>query len=277
MEESMSAADVPAGTLQFSSSMPSIDDLLHQYKARSVWKIVSMPNLTALCHKHKCDKCSTYLEHLLISAHVGELCAHPDGLKARLDHVWPAAVNDIHRDVSKPPTDKINRNQQEISDLHDRLAKEHHLQRRIKEWLAQYNGKQKEESEVTMDSPLLSKRQAAGHPPPPTLLAVYMPAEIPVEVDIPPPQKSKDSHGAHVLHDPMEDMFNWEYTSKSSTHNTPDPLKRRLKKKKSQGGLANHLGPHPMEPQDVDMSPVVTQGTNTHTVEKHGATTHCIA
>ena len=28
MEESMSAADVPLGTLQFSSSMPSIDELL---------------------------------------------------------------------------------------------------------------------------------------------------------------------------------------------------------------------------------------------------------
>ena len=53
--------------------MPSIDDLLCQYKARSTWKLISMPNLVVLCHEHKCNKCSTYLEHLLISAHVGEL------------------------------------------------------------------------------------------------------------------------------------------------------------------------------------------------------------
>ena len=45
-----------------------------------------MPNLTALCHEHKCDKCSTYLEHLLMASWVGELCAHPEGLEVRLDH-----------------------------------------------------------------------------------------------------------------------------------------------------------------------------------------------
>ena len=71
MEESMSTADIPLGTSQSSSSMPSIDELLRQYKACSAWKLVSMPNLTALCHKHKCDKCSTYLEHLLIASRVG--------------------------------------------------------------------------------------------------------------------------------------------------------------------------------------------------------------
>ena len=59
-----------------------------------------------------------------------------------------------------------------------------------------------------------------------------MPAEIPVEVDIPPPKKLKDSRGAHVLHDPMEDIFHQEYTSKLSTNDTPNPLKMRLKKKK---------------------------------------------
>ena len=84
MEPPMSATNVPARTSQFSSSMPSIDDLLRQYEARSTWKLVSMPNLTTLCHEHKCNKCSTYLEHLL--AHVGELCAHTDGLKEWLYH-----------------------------------------------------------------------------------------------------------------------------------------------------------------------------------------------
>ena len=84
-----------------------------------------------------------------------------------------------------------------------------------------------------MGSPLPCKCQAAGAPPPPPLPAVYMPAEIPVEVDIPLPQKLKDGCGAHIIHDPMEDMFNQEDTSKSSTDDNPDPLKRRLKKKKN--------------------------------------------
>ena len=67
-----------------------------------------MPNLTALCHKHKCDKCSTYLEHLLISACMGKLCTHPNGLEAWLDHVWPAAMNDICRDVGEPLSKKLD-------------------------------------------------------------------------------------------------------------------------------------------------------------------------
>ena len=82
----MSAADIPVGTSQSSSSMPSIDYLLRQYEARSTWKLISIPNLTMLCHEHKCDKCSAYLEHLLIATHTGELCARPNGLKVRLDH-----------------------------------------------------------------------------------------------------------------------------------------------------------------------------------------------
>ena len=77
MEESMSAADVPSGTSQFSSSMPSIDEPLRQYEVCSAWKLVSMPNLTALCHEHKCDKCSTYLEHLLIANRVGKALRSP--------------------------------------------------------------------------------------------------------------------------------------------------------------------------------------------------------
>ena len=62
----------------------------------------------------------------------------------------------------------------------------------------QYKGKQKEESEATMGSPLLHKRQVAGAPLPPTLPAVYMLADIPAEVDIPLPKRLKDDCGAHV-------------------------------------------------------------------------------
>ena len=125
-----------------------------------------------------------------------------------------------------------------------------------------------------MGSSLPHKHQVAGNPPPPPLLAVYMPAEIPVEVDIPPPQKLTDGHGAHVIRDPMEDMFNLKDTSESSTDDTPDPLQRRSKKKKSQGGLADHLEPHPLEPLDVEMSPVIEQGADTHPVSQQGTTMH---
>ena len=231
----MSAADDPVGMLQFSSSMPSIDDILHQYEACSAWKLVSMPNLTALCHEHKCDKCSSYLEHLLIAAHMGELCARPNRLEVWLDHAWPAAMSDIHRDVGEPLAkhldvacdlcdtrdNKINCCRWAVNDLRDQLDAEHRLRRRLEEKLAKYKGKQKEESEATMDSPLLCKRQAVGVPPPPMLPAVYMLADVPTEVAIPPPQKLMDDHGAHIIHDPMGDMFNREDTSKSSTDDTP--------------------------------------------------------
>ena len=278
----MSAAVVPPGMSQFSSSMPSIDELLCRYEARSAWKLISMPNLTALCHEHKCDKCSTYLEHLLIANRAGGLCARHEGLEARLDQAWPAAMDDIRRDVGEPLAkkldvardlcdardDEVNCSRRMISDLHDQLDAEHHRRRRLEETLAKYKGKQKEESEATMDSPLPRKWQAVGPPPLPTLPAVSMPADIPAEVAIPPPQKSTEGHGAHVIRDPMEDMFNREDTPGESTDNTPDLLKRRSKKKKSQGGLADHLEPHPLEPLDVEMSPVIRQGTDTRPVSQ---------
>ena len=78
----------------------------------------------------------------------------------------------------------------------------------------------------------IATQMVAGAPLPPILPAVYIPADIPVEVDIPPPKRSKDNCGAHVLRDPMEDMFNQHYTSESSTDDMPGPLKRRLRKKK---------------------------------------------
>ena len=163
----MSTADVLLGTSQFPSSMPSIEELLRQYKARSAWKLVSMPNLTALCHEHKCDKCSTYLEHLLIVNWVGELCTRPEGIEARLDHVWPATMNDICREVGEPLAkkldvvcdlcdtrdDEVDCARRTINDLHDKLNVEHRLRCRLEEKLAKYKGKQKEESEATMDSP----------------------------------------------------------------------------------------------------------------------------
>ena len=145
MEASMRAADVPSGTSQSSSSMPSIDELLCQYKACSTWKLVSMPNLTALCHEHKCDKCSTYLEHLLMARWVGELCACPEGLEVQLDHAWPTAMNNIRRDVGEPLAkkldvarnlcdtrdDEVNHARRTINDLCDQLDAEHHLRRRL--------------------------------------------------------------------------------------------------------------------------------------------------
>ena len=72
----------------------------------------------------------------------------------------------------------------------------------------------------------------------------------------------------------MADMFNREDTPGLSTDDTPNPLKRRLKNKKSQGGLADHLEPHLLEPLDVEMSPVVGQGTDTRPVSQQGTTTH---
>ena len=164
----MSAADIPPGMSQFPSSMPSIDELLLRYEARSAWKLVSMPNLTALCHEHKCDKCSTYLEHLLIANWAGKLCTRPEGLEVWLDQAWPAAMDDIRRDVGKPLAkkldiacdlcdardDEVDRSRRTISDLRDQLDVEHCCRRRLEEKLAKYKGKQKEESEATMDSPL---------------------------------------------------------------------------------------------------------------------------
>ena len=117
--------------------------------------------------------------------------ARPKGLEAWLDHAWPTAMDDICRDVSEPLTkkldvvrnlcdtrdDEVNHARQTIIDLCDELDAEHCLQRRLEEKLAKLKGKQKEELEATMDSPLPHKQQVVGFPPPPTLLAVYMPAE----------------------------------------------------------------------------------------------------
>ena len=169
-----------------------------------------MPNLTALCHEHKCDKCSTYLEHLLIAACMGELCTRPDGLEAWLDHAWAATMNNICRDVCKPLAKKLDvacdlcdtRDDEidccwwTINELCNKLNEEHLLQCQLEEWLAWHKGKPREDSEATMGSPLPRKRQAVGVLPPPTLLAVYMPADVPAEVGIPPLQQSMDNHGA---------------------------------------------------------------------------------
>ena len=227
MDPSMSTTNVPAGISQPQSSMPSIDDLLHNFEACSAWKIISMPNLTALCHEHKCNKCSIYLGHLLLSTCVGELCTHPTGLEQWQDHVWPTTMNNIHKDVSQPLTQKLNitcnlcdvkDNQithahMEVIDLCDKPAEEHRLQHRLEDYLAQYKGKQRDNPEAMMGSPSLHKHQVAGDLLPSTLLAVYMPVDIPAGVDILPPKWLKDDCGVHIIHDPMEDMFNRNYTS----------------------------------------------------------------
>ena len=282
----MSTADVPSGTSQFSSSMPSIDELLRQYKACSAWKLVSMPNLTTLCHEHKCDKCSTYLEHLLITSCAGELCIRPKGLEEQLDHAWPVTMDDIRRDVGEPLAkrldvardlcdtrdDEVDRARQTINDLRDQLDAEHRLRCRLEEKLAKYKGKHKEESVVTMDSPLLRKRQAVGVPPPPTLPAIYMLADIPVEVPVPPPQHSTGVHVAPLEDDSTIDLFNRYYTLESNPDEAPDPLKRRLKKKNLQGGPVDHLESHPVETQDIDMSPAMGQGSDPRPFENQGTT-----
>ena len=116
---------------------------------------------------------STYLEHLLIANWAGELCACPEGIEAQLDHAWPTAMNDIHREVGEPLAkkldvvrnlcdtrdDKVDRARRTINDLCDQLDAEHCLRHRLEEKLAKYKGKQREESEATMDSPLPRKQQ----------------------------------------------------------------------------------------------------------------------
>ena len=124
-----------------------------------------------------------------------------------------------------------------------------------------------------MDSPLPRKRRVGGSPPPPTLPAIYMPADIPAEVAIPPPQQSTGVDTAPLEDEPTIDLFNRYYTSESNPNEAPNPLKKGLKKKKSQGGLTNRLEASPAETQDIDMSPVTGQGSNTRPVEKQGTTT----
>ena len=147
-----------------------------------------MPNLTALCHEHKCDRCSTYLEHLLMGACMGELCAHPTELEQQLDHAWPATMNNICKDVGQPlaqmldatcdlcniKDDEIACTHMEVIDLCNKLAEEHHLQHRLEDHLAQYKGKWRDESEATMGSPSPHKHQVAGDPLP----SVYMVSDI---------------------------------------------------------------------------------------------------
>ena len=80
-------------------------------------------------------------------------------------------------------------------------------------------------------------------------------------------------HAAPLEDDPTIDLFNHYHTTESNPDEAPDPLKRRLKKKKSQGSPTDRLEARPVETQDIDMSPVAGQGTDTHPVEKQGATT----
>ena len=135
-------------------------------------------------------------------------------------------MNNTHRDVGKPLSkkldvahdlcdtrdDEIDCCQWTINHLCNKLDDEHRLWCRLEEKLAQYKGKQKEELEVTMDSPLPHKCQAMGALPPPTLPAVYMLADIPAEVAIPLPQQSMGDHAAPLKDDSTIDLFNQYYT-----------------------------------------------------------------
>ena len=108
-----------------------------------------------------------------------------------------------------------------------------------------------------MDSPLPHKRQVVGVPLPLTLPAIYMPADIPAEVPIPPPQQSTGVDTAPLEDEPTIDLFNHYYTLESNPDKAPDPLKRRSKMKKAQGGPSDCPEARSAETQDVDMSPVM--------------------
>ena len=129
------------------------------------------------------------------------------------------------------------------------------------------------------------KRKVVEPPPSSTQPAVYMPSEIPVRVAPPPPKKSKDNQGAPHPRNPMDNIFDLDCLDWLSCDNSePDPLKRRrLKKKRKQGGLADHLTPCPAPEQDDhicpteeqgdDFCPAVTQGEDTRPAVKQGNTT----
>src|SRR6266481_8005994 len=74
MEQSMSNCNVPLGTSNIQTSTLHVDDLLHDHKVRSGWKVVTTTNLLTMCHTGTCVQCSSSLEHLLIENHTGKMC-----------------------------------------------------------------------------------------------------------------------------------------------------------------------------------------------------------
>src|SRR6266481_7450095 len=102
MEQSMSDCDVPLGTSNIQTFTCSMDDLLHDHKVRSGWKVVTTTNLFTMCHTGTCVQCSSLLEHLLIANCAGKMCAHPANLPKMLDHAWPATMGNICEDVTSP-------------------------------------------------------------------------------------------------------------------------------------------------------------------------------
>ena len=163
----MENTDVPSGPLQPPSSTLRVDELLCDDEMKSPWKIISMPNLVTWCHGHKCAKCSMYLEHLLLGAHMGELCAHPDGLNEWLGHAWPTTMDNIRKAVAQPLEEDINVTHRfcnikddEINqlwlvniNLRKDLAVEHRAWLRAMAMLDHYKGKQREESKTAMGNP----------------------------------------------------------------------------------------------------------------------------
>src|SRR6266481_2486471 len=125
MEQSMSDCNVPLGTSNIQTSMLHMDDLLHDHKVRSGWKVVATANLLTMCHTGTCMQCSSSLEHLLIANHVGEMCARPADLPKMLDHPWPATMSDIHVDVTNPLLGEIENANCVLIDCDDEIT---HLQ-----------------------------------------------------------------------------------------------------------------------------------------------------
>jgi len=178
----MENTDAPVGVSHPSSSMLRMDDLFHELEVNSAWKVVSTPNFAMWSHKHNCERCSHYLEHLLLGACAGELQAHPAELEQWLDHVWPTTMDDIHKAVTQPLQERLdvagdfcNIKDDEIAqlqlvnvDLHEDLAVEQRAQCQVEDRLDRLKGKQREESEASVGHPSSHKgrrRSPRRHPP----------------------------------------------------------------------------------------------------------------
>src|SRR6266481_1005401 len=122
MEQSMSDCDVPLGTSNIQTFTCSMDDLLHDHKVRSGWKVVTTANLLTMCHTGTCVQCSSSLEHLLIANCVGKMCTRPTNLPKTLDHAWPATMNDIHEDVASPLLGEIENVNCVLTDRNDEIT-----------------------------------------------------------------------------------------------------------------------------------------------------------
>jgi len=100
-------------------------------------------------HKHNCERCSHYLEHLLLGAHVGELQAHPTELEQWLDHAWPTAMDDICKAVAQPLQERLDVAGNFCNIKDDEIT-----------WLQLVNVDLREDLAAERMGPALSRRQA---------------------------------------------------------------------------------------------------------------------